>query len=166
MALRISVGVAGLVLLVALAGCGGKGASSGNTVAGATTGVKPSAQRACRQLTAATRLLAGRISTTLAGFQSVKSLGSLATHVRTLRAQLNAAAARIAAVHSPPGKLTSDQRRFTAALRNLSQQLVKAQRAAAAGRVSAAAKQFSSAAALVGLHTASQSLARDCPRLP
>jgi hypothetical protein len=96
----------------------------------------------------------------------VKNLGSLATHVRKLRAQLRTAAARNAAVRTPPGKLTSDRQRFTSALRGLSQQLTKAQRAAATGRVSAAARQFSSAAQLVSLHVAAQSLIRDCPRVP
>jgi hypothetical protein len=176
--IRRAIPVAGaLSALVLAAGCGSGGgsnaagttggvagttASVAGTTAGTTVtvGIKP----ACDRLDTVTQNAVKEIGTTLSGFTGVRSLGQLSHHVSTLQGQLRSASARVSAVDTPPGPITRDKRRVSAAFSQLEHRIATARSEAEAGHAGTAARQFASLAQLTGVRHAGASLARDCPK--
>lgn len=164
---RAAAAAAALAVLALAAGCGGGGSSASGTTTTTTTAATttaPAVQPACKRLNAATQQSVKQLGSTLSGFRSVTSLGTLAQHTTKLQKQLRSSNARISAVDTPPGPLTRDKRQISSALTSLQHKLAAARSAATSGHVGTATKDFASLAQLTGLRHAAASLARDCPQ--
>lgn len=163
-----------VVLLAASAGCGGSGSGS---AAGTTTGVTvtiptttqatttapppASSQASCRKLRSAAKQATSSIASALPSFASVRSRSQLVSRLRVLQNRISAAAGQVDGVVTSSPPLRRDQRKLSAALRDLSRTVGAARTAVAQGNLSAAAK-LNASAALGNLHSAAADLSRRC----